>query len=172
MSAVVYKIRQALVIPLTMAVISLFALLLLSFFAKSLPGERFVLLTTFVSLAYLFLEALSRRVSLGVNGLEIGKFMRRKELSWADVTHAGALVIGKKVYALLTTTKGFIILSNNYERFSELVGNLCRHMGEERMDGELLKFIERPLINDKPVLSAWFLVLVLIAIITWRLFNF
>ncbi|MDO9585240.1 MAG: hypothetical protein Q7I93_02000 [Syntrophales bacterium] len=164
-----YKIRKAIVIPLAIAVFSLAALLSLSF--PSLPGERFVLAVIFLIVLYLFLEVFSRAVSLGADGVEIKKFMRKKNLAWNDITYLGVVVISKKAYALLTTTKGFHILSNNYEKFSDLLCQMRGRLAEERVEGEIASLIERPLKNDKPVLSAWFMVMTIIAVIALRLFT-
>lgn len=164
-----YKIRKAIVIPLAIAVFSLATLLFLSF--PSLPGERFVLAVIFLIVLYLFLEVFSRAVSLGADGVEIKKFMRKKNLAWNDITYLGVVVISKKAYALLTTTKGFHILSNNYEKFSDLLCQMRGRLAEERVEGEIASLIERPLKNNKPVLSAWFTVMTIIAVIALRLFT-
>lgn len=171
MSQEIYRIRSAIIVPLIIAVSSLFVLLLLSFLFKSLPGETFALSAVFLLALYLLLEVFSRRVTLkSVGVLEIRKFLRKKELAWEEITQVGCVVMGKKIYALLTTTRGFYILSNSYERFSDLLGGLSRNLSEERVEKEIHDLIEHPLQNNKPVRLAWFTVIIVIAVVILRFF--
>ncbi len=167
----IHKIRSAIVAPLSAAVLALFVLLSLAWSAPSLPGERAVLTALFVVLAYLLLEVTSRQVNLRDEGLVIRKFLRKNELLWGDITHLGLVVMSAKVYILLTTTRGFYILSNNYEEFTELLQCLRTNLTNERVDKEIADLIERPHPNNKPVLSAWLILAVVIAVIALRLFT-
>lgn len=170
MSEEIYKISRAIVIPLTITLCALSLLLVISYVYPPLPGERFMLSLVFAASCYLFLEVFSRQVYVRQDGLKIKKFLREKELVWADITHLGCMVISKKIYALLTTTKGFYILSNNYERFFELLDRLVEHLGEERVDGEVRHLIGNPLTNSRPIRSIWLLFIVIMAVIVVRLF--
>ncbi len=167
----IHKIRRAIVVPLGAALFSLFVLLMLAWSVPSLPGERTVLTTLFIILGYLLLEVTSRQVTFRDEGVEFGKFLRQKELRWDDITHLGSVVMGAKVYILLTTTRGFYVLSNNYEGFTELLQCLRTNLASERVDKEISDLIERPRPNNKPVLSAWLVVAVVIAVIALRLFT-
>src|SRR3972149_5701005 len=132
MSQEIYKIRRAIIIPLGVAVFFLFFLLFLSRLLKFLPGETSVLGAVFLFAMYFFLEVFSRQVSIGEDGVEIKKLLRKKELRWNQITNLGCVVMTKKVYALLTTTRGFYILSNNYEQFPDMLDHLSGRMDRER----------------------------------------
>ncbi|HLA27280.1 MAG TPA: hypothetical protein VJZ49_05245 [Syntrophales bacterium] len=170
MSQEIYKIRRAIIIPLGVAVFFLFFLLFLSRLLKFLPGETFVLGAVFLFALYFFLEVLYRQVSIREDGLEIKKFLRKKELTWDEITHLGCLVMAKKVYFLLTTTKGFCILSNSYEQFPDMLDHLIGRMDRERVEGEVLDFARHPLEDNQTVRSAWFIVTIILAVIALRLF--
>jgi hypothetical protein len=165
-----YKIRKAIVIPLSIAVFSLAVLFLLSIFFLSLSGEKLVLSAIFFILFYLFLEVFSREVSLQAEGVSIKKFMRKKEIAWDDITLVDSYIVVKKVYLLLTTRKGFYILSNNYDKFSQLLGRIKEHLDEGRIEKETIILIEHPLQNNKPVFSAWLMAILVVAILTLRLY--
>ena len=170
MSQEIYKIRRAIIIPLGIAVFFLFFLLFLSRLLKFLPGETVVLGAVCLFALYFFLEVFSRQVSIGEDGVEIKKFLRKKELKWNEITYIGCVVMTNKVYVLLTTTKGFCILSNNYERFPDMLDHLSGPMDRERVEGEVLDLIQHPMKNDQPVRSAWFMVIIILAVIALRLF--
>jgi hypothetical protein len=110
-------------------------------------------------------------VQTGDQGIMIRKFMRKKELRWDDITHIGALILRNRVYILLTTVKGFYILSNAYEKFSTLVSNLVGHMDNEKVEEEVRRQIEHPARNMSDIIMTWFTAMVLAGIIIIKLFT-
>ena len=110
-------------------------------------------------------------VRTGDQGIMIRKFMRRKELRWEDITHIGALILRNRVYILLTTVKGFYILSNAYDKFSILVGDLASHMDNEKVEEEVRRQIEHPAKNTSDIIMTWFTAVVLAGIIMIKLFT-
>jgi hypothetical protein len=167
----IYKIRRSFLIPFTVAFILLFFLLLLSYSLKGPHLEKIALTIIFISVLCAFFESLSRKVLTGDKGIMIRKFLRNKELRWEDITHVDALILRKRVYLLLTTVKGFYIISNAYEKFSTLVRDVADHMDEEKVEEELRKQIEHPVKNISDIVMTWFTALVLIGIIIIKLFS-
>lgn len=168
----IYKIRRAIVIPLALSFLFLVVLLLRAWLFPSFPGERIVLTAIFLSVGYLLMEVFARQASCGKDFLQLRKLMRNKELGWDEITHLGSLVMGTKVYLLLTTTKGFYILSNNYERFPDLLCRLVEKLHAERIGEEVRLLMANPLKNSQPVRSAWWMMVVMLVIMVLRLFIF
>jgi hypothetical protein len=75
----------------------------------------------------------------------------------------------KRVYLLLTTTRGFIILSNAYEDFSALIRNIVAQVGPEKVEEEVRAQAERPVRNRADVISLWFAVVVISGLIILKL---
>ncbi|MCX5845538.1 MAG: hypothetical protein NTW12_04150 [Deltaproteobacteria bacterium] len=99
----------------------------------------------------------------------ITKFLRKKEFSWGDITHVGAMILRKKVYLLLTTVKGFYILSNAYENYSFLVRDVVDHIDKEMVEEDVRNQIEHPVKNISDIIMTWVTAMVLIGIITIKL---
>ncbi len=117
MSVNTYRVRKQFLVPLTLDLVLLFLLIAISLFTKATPAEMVILVVIFIPLLYIFLESLFLETSIGDKGVSIKKFLRGKELSWNDITNVDTMTVGKKVYLLLTTTKGFHILSNTHGDF-------------------------------------------------------
>jgi hypothetical protein len=81
----------------------------------------------------------------------------------------GCLIIRKRVYLLLTTTKGFHFLSNAYDDFSALVRNIVDHVGIDKSEEEVRHQIENPLKNVSDLVSMWFAVIVIAGIIIMKI---
>lgn len=166
----VYRIRRSFLVPFFVDFILLFFLLLLSYFLGGSNLERILLTIIFIPVLYVLFESSFRMVQTGDQGIMIRKFMRKKELRWEDITHIGALILRKRIYLLLTTVKGFYILSNAYEKFSTLVSDLVGHMDNEKVEEEVKRQMEHPAKNMSDIIMTWFTAMVLAGIIIIKLF--
>ena len=166
----VYRIRRSFLFPFFVDFILLFVLLLLSYFMGGAKLERILLTAIFIPVLYVLFESSFRMVQTGDQGVMIRKFMRKKELRWEDITHIGALILRSRAYLLLTTVKGFYILSNAYEKFSHLGGDLASHMDNEKVEEEVKRQIEHPAKNMSDIIMTWFTAMVLAGIIIIKLF--
>ncbi|MEQ8162233.1 MAG: PH domain-containing protein, partial [Smithellaceae bacterium] len=97
------------------------------FVISLINGQRWEIIVT----AVLFLTSLlacvdlvKRKITVSDQGLKIKNVFRSKEFGWQDITHLAVVVLKKKVYFLLTTTKGFYIFSNLFENHALLAGSL------------------------------------------------
>jgi len=169
MSSKIFKIRRALLIPFAINTGLLSILLCLSIFFKGSPIERIVLTVIFIPTLILFLEAAKRTATMGEQGIILRKFLRKRDLRWEDITHVGCLIIRKRVYLLLTTTKGFHILSNAYDDFPALVRNIVDHVGIDKSEEEVRHQIENPLKNTSDLVSMWFAVIMIAGIIIMKI---
>jgi hypothetical protein len=167
----IYSIRRSFIIPYSIVVFLFIVLLLLSLFWKGYHLERVLLAVIIMPVLYVFLESLFRRVKTGDQGIMIVKLLRKKELSWQDITHIGAVILRKKVYLLLTTVKGFYILSYAYENFPTLVRDIVDHMDKEKVEDDVRKQVEHPVKNVSDIIMTWFTALILIGIIMMKLFT-
>jgi hypothetical protein len=167
----VYRIRRSFLVPFFADFILLFFLLLLSYLQGGSNLERILLTAILIPVLYVLFESSLRIIQTGDQGIMIRKFMRKKELRWEDITHIGALILRKRVYLLLTTVKGFYILSNAYEKFSALVSDLVSHMDNERVEEEVKRQMEHPAKNMSDIIMTWFTAMVLAGIIIIKLFT-
>jgi len=168
----IYRIRKTFLIPLGLDVALLLILLLLSVLCKGTPTERLVLTAFFIPSTLIFLEAGSRRVTAGDQEIRIKKFLREKSFQWHEITHIGTLSMRKKIYFLLTTTKGFHVLSNAYKDYPELIRHLDQHLEKEKIDEEVRVQMENPVANISDIVAAWFAAVVMVGLIMMRLFPF
>jgi hypothetical protein len=170
MDTSVYRIRKALRAPLVLDVILLLALILLSFFWRGTVPERVLLIVLFIPLLYLCLEANTRRVETQGENLRLTRLFRKRALTWPNITDVGVVMMRSKVYAVLTTTKGFHVLSNSYEDFYGLLRHIVDHVEKERVEKEVLNLLENPVENRMNILSAWAAAVFFCVIIFFKLF--
>jgi hypothetical protein len=166
----VYSIRRSFIVPYSIVVFLFVVLLLLSLFWKGYHLERVLLGVLIVPVLYVFLESIFRKVQTGDQGMIIVKLLRKKELLWPDITHIGAVILRKKVYLLLTTLKGFYILSYAYENFPSLVRDIVEHVDAEKIEEDVRKQVDHPVKNISDIIMTWLTVIILLGIISMKLF--
>jgi hypothetical protein len=169
MTAQLFKIRRALMIPFGICAGGLICLLVLALLVKGSGLERVLLaVITLITIAF-FLMARDRRITITDQGIVVRKFFKIKEINRDDINHVGCLILRKRVYLLLTTTRGFIILSNAYENFSVLIRSIVEQVGPEKVEEEVRALAESPAKNRADVISLWFAVVVIFGLIILKL---
>ncbi|MDD5168205.1 MAG: hypothetical protein PHN75_05265 [Syntrophales bacterium] len=152
-----YRIRKSFLIPIAVDAALLTVLLVLSYVIKGSVTEKTVLTVLLLTALFVTVEAFKRMVAIGEEGLMVRKFFRTKELLWREITHIGCLIVRRRVYILLTTTRGFFIISNAYDKFSQMVGDLIGHIPPDgiEVEDEARAQIDNPVRNVSDLIAAW-----------------
>jgi len=151
-------------------VIFVFVLLINSLIGPHHPVERIVLTMIFIILGCIVIETLVREIRIDDVGIHIKKFLRRKMLTWEQITNIDAVILQKKVYLTLTTTKGFFIISNSYEHFTDLVQRIVEPLGDQKVEERVRELIERPIHKLSDIMGAWIAAILLLIITYIRVF--
>jgi len=167
-----HRIRTAFLLPLGLDVILLFSLFLMTLFLNGDTVERLIFALFLLPAGYFFLECLRRRVTVTGGGLVIRKLWFEKAISWDEITHVGVLTLHRKVYLLLTTVKGFFILSSAFEGFRALTEGIVSHVGLERVEEEVRLQAGRSVTGIAPVVSAWIAAVAMIGIVLLKVSSF
>lgn len=174
-----YKTRKSFLIPFAVDMALLFVLIIISLAIGGAPQETIVLVIVFVPLAWLFFEALFREAIITPEGVVIKKFLRKKELQWGDITHIGSMIVRKKVYLLLTSTKGFHIISNAFGNFTALVGDVVEGVESvkvegvegDKVEGGVQELFQNPVKRVADVAATWIAALLLAGVVYFKLIH-
>jgi len=167
MSETVYRIRKSFLVPLGIDVLLLLVLLVLSLTFKGSGTERAFLAVVCGLSLLILIEATNRQVTISAGGITLKKFMKLRKLLWSDITHVGCLKLRSRVYILLTTKKGFHIISNAYDSFASLTGDIIRNLDTEKIEveAEVREQIEKPTRNISDLVAVWMAAAVLTVVI-------
>jgi hypothetical protein len=169
MSTRIYTINRALVLPLALNALLLLAVFVLTYIRQGAAVERFILLAALIPMAVIALESSLRKVMVGDSGFVLTKFFKRRALNWTDITHVGALAVRKKVYLVLTTTKGFYVLSNAYGQFDALVRDVMDRVDSERVEEGAKPILEGSVENRSNIYAAWLSAVLLIGVAAMKI---
>jgi Ca2+/Na+ antiporter len=148
-------IRRAFLMVIGLDAFLLFCLFMVSLVKKENTIENLILMLFFLLTLVLFLECLFRRVTVVEEGLVIRKLGRNKALLWDEITRVGYLILHRKVYLLLTTVKGFFVISNAFEGFPRLVEDLVAHVEPDRVEQDVRLQAGRSLKGVANIVAAW-----------------
>lgn len=155
MSQRVYTIRRAFLIPLGIDAFLLFCLWVISLLPQGSTTERLVFAFFFFPSGYLFLDCFFRRITVDEEGIALRRLWREKRIPWEGITHIGGLSLHKKVYLLLTTLRGFFIVSNAYEGFSELTEEIVSRVEPARVEEGVRQQSRRSPSGISHIAMAW-----------------
>lgn len=159
-------------IPLGLDVVLLFGLLTNALFLNGETAEKLVFALFFVPALALFLVSNRRRVAVAEGGLVIRRLWGEKALAWHEITLVGCLTLHRKVYLLLTTVKGFFIVSSVLEGFPALAEEIVTHVGAERVEEDCRLQAGRAVTGLATIAPAWIAAAAMIGIIFLKLFPF
>ncbi len=167
----VFKIKRALTVPLALDAALLLVLLLIVLFTGGSSLEIGILCIGFIPLLLISLELLIREIRTDDAGLHIKKVLKKRDIPWGEVTHVGVVALNKKIYLVLTTTKGFHVVSNAYEKFLDFVRETLAHVDRERMEEEVSGLIDHPVKRISDIVLSWVAFAVMAGIIFIKLFE-
>jgi hypothetical protein len=164
-----YTIRRAFLMVLGLDAFLLLCLFSISLITKGDSMENLILMLFFLPALVLFLECLFRRVTVAEEGLAIRKLGRSKTLLWDEITRVGYLILRRKVYLLLTTVKGFFVISNAFEGFPRLVEEVVAHVEPDRVEQDVRLQAGRSMKGVANIVAAWVAAALMMAMIVIKL---
>jgi predicted nucleic acid-binding Zn ribbon protein len=169
MSPHIYRVRPAFAVAVSFVAALLLILVVLAFAEGAARGEKIILCALFIPILYLYCDALMREMTLSSDGIRVKKLFGTKKIPWDAVTNADMMLLGRKAYLLISTTKGFHIVPNSYGDFASMVGNLAAHLDAEKVETRVREFVEKPVSRVSDVITMWLVVLTLLVVIVMKI---
>ena len=169
MNGTSYKIRKGFLIPMGITVVLAVILLLIGVSAQMPAGRLYLLAAFMVPAVLIFIESRRRKVHIGADRVLMEKTLGTKEIKFTDLTSVDAVRVRKRVFISLTTENTFMIISNSYERFDELVQQLVDLVPEPTISDEARQMAADPPLKCSDIFSAWLAVAVLLLVIAAQL---
>jgi len=150
-----FVIRRSFLFPL--GLLLLFSLLLfVVVVAQGQPKAKAIILAALIlPVAFLFTESLLRRVQIDDMSITVFKPLRKKSLLFADFTAIDTVQVRKRVFLTLSTEEEFIILSNAYAEFPQLVKELLLKVAPTVVSDETRVMAADVPTKSADIISCW-----------------
>lgn len=151
-----YSIRRSFLLPLGILLLEsllLFAVVV----AQGQPKAKAIILGfMIVPVAGLFVESFFRRVVVGDTAVSVFRPFRQKNMNFAEMTSVETIRVKKRVFMTLSSESDFIILSNAYAEFPDLVKTLLDRVPAATISDETVEMAESPPVKSSDIVSCWF----------------
>jgi hypothetical protein len=167
-----YKIRRAFLVPLIILVVLLLLLTIVSIIKSSGKWEIIIVPVFFVASLAALIDMIKRKIFINDQGMKIKNVFRVKEFDWQEITHLAVVILKKKIYFLLTTTKGFYIFSNLFENHAQLVQLIDEKIGEDKVEMEVKTYLDHPVERLAPIVMSWVAAGIIVGVIFIKISGF
>jgi hypothetical protein len=164
-----FRIRKAFLLPLGLLLLLCLVLLVCCFVLGEPPAKAFILIAMILPVLVLFVESVFRHVVFDDTQLTAHKLLRNKTLSWADITAVETVMVRKRAFLTICAGEEFLILSNAYADFPDLVRNLLERVQPASISEETRSMAEAPPIKSGDIVSCWLAVALLLLILYGQL---
>lgn len=165
----VYGIRKMFLLPLAIDTALVFVLAITVFLGGGRPVEKGALTVILVVLICLLIDSLFRKTEVGADGIVIKRFMKTRGIAWDEITNIDAMVLRKKAYLLLTSTKGFHVISNNLSDFPGLVSAVFERTDDEKIEPAARKLVTLSVRRMSDIILLWLACGLLLLIMWYKL---
>ncbi|MGO9565937.1 MAG: hypothetical protein ACLP5H_00200 [Desulfomonilaceae bacterium] len=169
MDSKIYRVDPRMITPVALAMgFGAFLLVLEG------PTPRGLLLLLLLSpFFYLGAEILARKIAVDTTGITISKFLRSVHLEWPEIQSLDAVRSGSKLFLILQREEGGpVIITNTIRPFPDLVSSLVAAVPAEKISSPVNDLLTDAPAKFGPLLQAWLVCLVFIAIVTGKLLGY
>ena len=165
MESSTYKIRKSFLLPMGLVVL-FSAILLISTLYLGLPTAKVIILVVFLlPVCLLFAESSRRKAIISNEAIEVHKLLRSKRINYAELTDVDTIQMRKRVFVSLSSENDFLILSNSYDRFGDMLREIISRVPDSIVSDKAKQLADVPPKKCSDIFSAWLAVAVLVLII-------
>lgn len=157
-----YKIRRAFVIPMGLLILLTITLLAVAVIQGQPIAKVIILAFLVVPLAVLFIESVFRRIVIDGTGVTAYRPLRQRRVEFAKVTSLESVRVRNRVFLTLSAgDDDFLIISNSYGGFPEMLQRLANAVPQGTVAEETEQLLKQPPLRQADVFTAWFAVIAL-----------
>jgi hypothetical protein len=161
-----YVIRRAFVVPLGLVLLLMAALLVVSILHHQPAAKVAFLLVFALPVTVLFVESALRRLEIDAAGVTAFRLCRSRRLEFSRVTALETVQVRSRVFLTLAAGDDeFLIVSNGYADFPELVRTLVAMLPEAAVTDETRRLAAAPPRRHADVAMVWFMVAALVYVL-------
>ncbi len=156
-----FRIRKAFLIPLGLLVIEIITLLISCIMFDQPIGKAIILGVIILPVIILFIECVFRNTIIGDDHIWMRKLLRSKQMNYAEITAVETILVKKRAFITLCTPDEFLIFSNAYSNFPDMVRLLLDKVPAAVVTEETAAMAQNPPTKSTDILSCWMAVVLM-----------
>ncbi len=165
----VFKIRKNFLLALGLTCLLLVALLVICIIQRETTGKIVILAAIMLPVIGLFAESWRRQILFCDDAIITRRLFRQKVLPLADITAVDTVKVRRRVFISISSEVDFLILSNNYDHFDQLLAQLQERLPESVISEETRDLVDNLPKKNSDFFSLWLAVGVLLLILYTQL---
>jgi hypothetical protein len=160
----IFVIRRSFLLPLGV-LLALCVALFVTCLVQGEPAAKVAILGfIMLPVMVLFIESAFRRAMVEEGEITVAKFLRAKTLRLPEVTSVDTVQVRKRAFLTLSAGDDYLILSNAYADFPQLVRDLLTRVPATAVSEETRQMAAAPPRKSTDIVSCW-LAVALVALI-------
>lgn len=155
MKTEIFLIRRSFLLPLGLLILAMVALFILCLVQGEDRSRIAILGLMILPAAVLFVESIFRRIEISESEISTFRFMRRKTLRFADMTEIESIRVRGRAFVTLCAGDDFLIFTNTYERFPQLLTVLLKMAPPQVISTETRSLADSPPVKISDIVSCW-----------------
>lgn len=162
----VFPIRRAFVVPLGLLPLLVLALLAVCVLQGQPTAKAVLLGVLLLPLTALFVESAGRRLLLDATGITACRPFRRRRVDFATVTSLETVQVRSRAFlTLVAGDDDFLIISNSYRQFPQLVAELVAAVPPAAVTEETRRFAANPSNRPGDIVAVWLAVVAMVYVL-------
>jgi hypothetical protein len=160
-----FKIRKKFLFALGLIALLLVALLLLCIIQQQATGKIVILAAIILPVLAIFIESWRRQISVNEDHIIAYRLFRTKRIPFGEITSVDTVRIRRRVFVSVSTEADFLLFSNNYDHFDQLIERLQERLPQAVISDETRALADELPLKSNDLFSIWLAIVVLVLII-------
>jgi len=160
-----FKIRRNFLLALGLTLLLLLVLLGVCVAQQEKTAKIVILVALTVPVLAIFAESVWREIRFLPDGLVARRLLRSRKIAYDQITAVDTVRVRRRVFVSLSTEADFLIFSNNYENFAQLLDCLQKRIPAGVVSEETRELMQQLPLKNHDLFSVWFAALAVLLVL-------
>ncbi|NCO53648.1 MAG: hypothetical protein GW875_16390 [Deltaproteobacteria bacterium] len=160
-----FKIRRNFLLALGLTLLLLLVLLGVCVAQQEKTAKIVILVALTVPVLAIFAESVWREIRFLPDGLVARRLLRSRKIAYDQITAVDTVRVRRRIFVSLSTEADFLIFSNNYENFAQLLDCLQGRIPPGVVSEETRELRQQLPLKNQDLFSVWFAALAVLLVL-------
>lgn len=160
-----YKIRRNFLLALGLTLLLLLVLVGVCLVQQEKTAKIVILLALTLPVLAIFAESVWREIRLLPDSVVARRLLRSRKIAYDQITAVDTVRVRRRVFVSISTEADFLIFSNNYQNFSQLLEDLQARVPAQVVSQETRELMQQLPLKNQELFSLWFAALAVLFVL-------
>jgi hypothetical protein len=160
-----FKIRRNFLLALGLTLFLLLVLLGVCVAQQEKTAKIVILVALTLPVLAIFAESVWREIRFLPDMLVARRLLRSRKIAYDQITAVDTVRVRRRVFVSISTEADYLIFSNNYQNFAQLLGCLQERAPAQAISDETRELIQQLPLKNQDLFSVWFAALAVLLVL-------